>query len=81
MPEYKNGDTPIVRPGVYQLVYNSVSSGTGKIEISKNDGVTYQDMVDGSFTASEDRVAFLGGARYRITLTGDAKMYLDLVHK
>ncbi len=76
MAEYISGDH-VIPPGVYQLTYNSVSSGTGDIKISKDGGTTFQDMTDGTFTTSEDRVAYLGGAMYRITLTGDAKLYLD----
>ncbi len=76
MAQYATGEH-VILPGVYQVVYNSASSGTGKIEISKDDGATYQDMIDGSFTSSEDRVAYLGGAKYKITLTGDAVMHID----
>ncbi len=74
--EYLSGEH-VIPPGVYQLTYNSAASGTGLLEISKNNGTTYQEMVDGGFSSSEDRVAYLGAAKYRLTLTGDAKLYLD----
>jgi hypothetical protein len=78
--ELTNGATPLVIPAVYQLVYQSVGGlGTGQLEISKDNGATYQVMIDGAFTTSEDRIAYLGYARLRVTLTGDAKIWLDKI--
>lgn len=79
MSQYFNGDEERLSPGIYQLVYNSASSGTGTLAISKDSGTTFQDMVDGSFTTSEDRVMYHGGGILRFTLTGDAKIYLDKI--
>lgn len=78
MAQYVNGFDGVIEPGVYQLVYQS-AAGTGQIEVSKDGGASWQVMTDGTFTTSEDRIAYLGGARYRITLTGDAKIWLDRV--
>lgn len=80
MSEFTTGQVEIIQPGVYQLVYQSTSgTGTGQLEISKDNEVSWQVMTDGNFTTSEDRVAYLGGARYRFTLTGDARMWMDKI--
>lgn len=77
MAQFTNAQVEDLNPGMYQLVYQSAGgAGTGKIEISMDEGSSYQDMTNGSFTTSEDKIAYLGKARYRFTLTGDAKLWL-----
>lgn len=77
MSQMLNGNIELVTPGRYQIVYNSPVSGTGLIEISKDHGVTYQTLKDGVFTTSSDKLAYLGGGKYKFTLTGDARIWLD----
>ena len=80
MAEHFNNDEIVIQPGIYQIVYNSVGgAGTGLIQISKDNGTTYQDMVDGAFTTSADKAAWLGGAKYKFTLTGDARIWVDKI--
>lgn len=80
MAEYFTTDEAIITPGIYQLVYQSAGgAGTGQLEISKDNGISYQVMTDGTFTTSEDRTAYLGGAKYKFTLTGDARIWIDKI--
>lgn len=81
MAEFSNGQVKDLRDGEYMLVYQSVGgSGTGQIEISKDDGTSYQVMTDGTFTTSEDRYVILANGKYRFTLTGDARLWLEETH-
>ena len=68
-------DTTISNPWEYVFVV-TMTSGSAKLQISDDSGVTFQDITDASWTASETGTIKLPACIIKPVVTGDATISL-----
>jgi hypothetical protein len=72
-------DTPIpITQGRWQYV---VDAGTGTVtfQVSKDNGTTFQNMVNGAFTTDSDGIIIFGNVHFKALITGNAAASIDYV--
>ena len=68
-----NNDTLRVAAGEF-VVVTSMSSGTSKLQISADDGSTYVDITDASWSSTASAALTLPSCYIKCILTGDADL-------
>lgn len=64
--------------GDYHVI-TVIGTGTAKLQISVDDGVTYTDITNASWSATATAIVTVPDGRVRAVLTGDATMDIDPV--
>lgn len=75
MTQLTNNQELKVSAGDY-VVVTSMSSGTSKLQISVDQGTTYVDITDASWSATATAVITLPQCMVKCVLTGDADLFL-----
>lgn len=75
----KHDTKEAVTPGDYNFIVTA-NGGTATLQIAPN-GVDFQDMVGGSYTADANDLISFTGVPIKVQLTGGAQAYIGQVRR
>jgi len=75
MKEFENNEELLTAPGkqAFKVVVTTTGSVTMQFQAS-DEG--FNDIKDGSYSATDDDVVMLGTGLFRVVLTGDARFFM-----
>jgi hypothetical protein len=75
MKEYLNDEEVLTGTGDQTYKVHVTAAGTATMQQQASDE-GFDNIIDGSFTATADGVVRLGTGKFRVQLTGDARFFM-----